>query len=186
LTEGLLMASRDGVKFKRWNEAFLRPGIERPGTWQYGQQYIAWNVVETASSLPGAPPELSLYATEDYWHSKGGTLRRYTLRIDGFVSINAPMKGGELLTKPLMFAGSKLSINFSTSAAGSLRVEIQDTSGKPIDGFALADSPDHFGDSLDRIVTWNSGPDVRSLAGKPVRLRLVLKDADLYSLQFRD
>ncbi|HRX79876.1 MAG TPA: hypothetical protein P5307_12485, partial [Pirellulaceae bacterium] len=27
LTEGLLMASRDGVQFKRWNEAFLRPGI---------------------------------------------------------------------------------------------------------------------------------------------------------------
>ncbi len=41
------MASRDGVKFKRWNEAFLTPGIERPGTWHYGQQYIAWHVVET-------------------------------------------------------------------------------------------------------------------------------------------
>jgi hypothetical protein len=30
ITEGLFMASRDGVKFKRWNEAFLPPGIERP------------------------------------------------------------------------------------------------------------------------------------------------------------
>ena len=51
LTEGLLMASRDGVHFKRWNEAFLRPGVERPGAWNYGQQYIAWHVVETKSAL---------------------------------------------------------------------------------------------------------------------------------------
>ena len=80
LTEGLLMASRDGVHFKRWNEAFLRPGVQRPGTWQYGQQYIACHVVQTAPSLPGTPDELSLYATEGYWHNKGGILRRFTLR----------------------------------------------------------------------------------------------------------
>ncbi len=49
LTEGLLMASRDGVTFKRWNETFLRPGIEREGTWHYGHQYIAWHVVQTKS-----------------------------------------------------------------------------------------------------------------------------------------
>jgi len=184
LTEGLLMASRDGVNFKRWNEAFLRPGIGRPGTWQYGHQYIAWNVVETASSLPGAPTELSLYATEDYWHGKGGSLRRYTLRMDGFVSITAPMKGGEFLSRELKFDGSKLTINFATSAAGSVRVEIQDADGKPFEGFTLADCPEHFGDSPNRAVSWNNNPDVTSLAGKPARLRFVLKDADLYALQF--
>ena len=45
ITEGPPMASRDGVRFKRWNEAFLRPGIERPDTWNYGHQYIAWHAV---------------------------------------------------------------------------------------------------------------------------------------------
>jgi hypothetical protein len=186
LTEGLLMASRDGIQFKRWNEAFLRPGIGRPGSWQYGHQYIAWNVVETASALPGAPSELSLYATEDYWHGKGGKLRRYTLRMDGFVSINAPMKGGELLSRPLKFTGSKLTVNFATSAAGSVRIEIQDTNGEPIEGFSLADCPEQFGDSLNHVVTWQNEPDLSSLSGKPVRLRFVLKDADLYSLQFAE
>ena len=186
LTEGLLMAGRDGVRFKRWNEAFLRPGIGRPGTWQYGQQYIAWHVVETKPSIPGAPEELSLYATEGYWHGKGGTLRRYTLRLDGFVSINASMKGGELLSWPLRFSGSKLALNFATSAAGSLRVEIQDTDGKPHPGFSLADCPDHFGDAVERIVTWKNGADVRSLAEKPLRLRFELKDADLYAFRFAE
>ena len=186
LTEGLLMASRDGVRFKRWNEAFLPPGIGRPGTWQYGQQYIAWHVVETRSSVLGAPNELSLYATEDYWHGKGGTLRRYTLRLDGFVSLHALMKGGELITKPLTFDGSKLSLNFATSAAGSVRVEIQEPGGQPIEGFALADCPDHFGDTLDRVVTWKNGADVSRLAGKPVRLRFYLKDADLFAFRFQN
>ena len=185
ITEGLLMASRDGVKFKRWNEAFLRPGIERPGTWHYGHQYIAWHAVETKSGFEGAPNELSLYAVESYWTGNSSELRRYTLRLDGFVSISAPMSGGELLTKPFTFTGKKLALNFATSAAGDLRVEIQDSSGKALPGFALEDCPPVFGDAIDRVVTWKGGADIGSLAGKPVRLRFVLKDADLYALQFQ-
>jgi hypothetical protein len=41
ITEGLLMASRDGVTFKRWNEAFLKPGIERKGTCSTGNNTSA-------------------------------------------------------------------------------------------------------------------------------------------------
>jgi len=185
VTEGLLMTSRDGVTFNRWNEAFLRPGIEREGTWNYGHQYIAWHLVETKSALEGAPNELSLYATESYWTGKSSVLRRYTLRLDGFVSVNAPVSGGELITKPMTFTGGKLSLNFASSAAGGLQVEIQDSAGQALPGFALEDCPPIFGDSLDRVVTWKSGGDVSKLAGKPVRLRFVLKDADLYSLQFQ-
>lgn len=184
LSEGLLMSSRDGVHFKRWNEAFLRPGIERPGSWQYGAQYIGWHVVETKSALPGAPNELSLYATESYWHGTGSALRRYTLRLDGFVSIHSPMKGGELVTQPIRFKGDRLELNFATSAAGSLRVEIQDAAGAPIPGYHLNDCPDQFGDNISRKMRWKNGLDVGPLAGKTIRLRFVLKDADLYSFQF--
>jgi hypothetical protein len=37
--------------------------------------------------------------------------------------------GGEFTTKPLRFEGSELELNFATSAAGSVRVEIQDEHG---------------------------------------------------------
>lgn len=185
VTEGLLMASRDGVKFKRWNEAFLRPGIQREGTWNYGHQYIAWHLVETKSPLDGAPNELSLYAGENYWTGNSSAVRRYVLRLDGFVSVNAPMKGGELVTKPLAFAGKSLSLNFATSAAGSVQVELQDPSGKPLPGFSLEDCPPVVGDEIERPVTWKGGSDVSALAGKPVRLRFVLKDADVYAFQFK-
>jgi hypothetical protein len=41
-----------------------------------------------------------------------------------------------------------------------------------------------FGDELDAVVKWKSGDDVSALASGPVRLRFVLKDADLFALRF--
>ena len=185
LSDSIFMASRDGVTFKRWNQAFLRPGIERDGTWSYGQQCIAWQVVETKSALEGAPNELSIYAVEQYWSGPAGsTVRRFTLRLDGFVSVEAPMAGGELLTKPVRFQGRQLALNFSTSAAGSVRVEIQDLDGRALPGFSLSECPPLFGDTVSRAVTWKQGKDVSALAGKAVRLRFVLQDADVYAYQF--
>ena len=140
--------------------------------------------METKSALEGAPDELSLYATESYWTGNSSALRRYTLRMDGFVSVNAPFKGGELVTKPVTFTGKSLSLNFSSSAAGGVQVELQDAEGKAIADHALADCPPIFGDSLDRKVTWSGGGDVSALAGKPVKLRFVLNDADLFSYKF--
>jgi hypothetical protein len=185
LTEGLFMAGRDGVTFKRWNEAFLRPGPEREGTWHYGHQYLAWSVVQTRGSLPGGPDELSLYATESYWTGKSSLLRRYSLRLDGFVSAKAPLSGGEVVTKPIVFSGKELVLNFASSAAGDVRVEIQDEAGKAMTGFALEDCPPVFGDSVERVVSWKGGGDVSALAGKTVKLRFVLRDAEVFSYQFR-
>jgi len=184
-TDGGFMVSRDAQTFTVWQEAFLRPGPEPMGRWVYGDNYQNWGVVETVSEIPGAPNELSVYSGEGYWRGNSTRLRRYTLRIDGFVSLNAPLSGGEITTKPLVFAGGELVINFETSAAGSVGVEIQDESGQPMPGFALSDCADIFGDSLERPVSWSGGGDVSALAGKPVRLRFVLKDADLYSFRFR-
>ena len=186
LTDTLLMASRDGVNFKRWNEAFLRPGVERTGTWHYGYQAMAWHMVETESVLPGAPRELSFYASESYWTKPGSVLRRYTLRLDGFVSVRAPMSGGELITKPLKFAGNHLMLNFGTSAAGQVRVEIQDLDGHPLPGFALDDCAPLYGNTIERAVTWISGREVGEFEGQAVRLRFEVKDADLYAYQFDD
>ena len=185
ITEGLFMASRDGVKFKRWNEAFLRPGIERPGTWNYGHQALSWPPVETKSALEGAPNDLSFYAPESYWTGNSSEVRRYTLRLDCFVSLQAPMKGGELITKPLRFTGRELSLNFSSSAAGEVRVEIQDMDGRPLPGYSLEDCPPIFGNTVARTVVWKAGSDVSPIAGKPIRLRILLKDANVFSLQLQ-
>ena len=75
-------------------------------------------------------------------------------------------------------------LNYATSGAGSVRCEIQDAAGKPLPGFALADCEEIYGDHLERAVSWKGDADLAALAGKPVRLRFVLKDADLCSLRF--
>ena len=140
--------------------------------------------METDSPEDDSPRELSLYATESYFTGATSRLRRYSIRIDGFASVFAPLGGGELITKPLLFNGDTLNINFSTSAAGSIRVEIQNLKGEPIKGHALADCAEIFGDAIDYPVRWQSGTDIRPLAEEPVRLRFVLRDADLYALRF--
>ena len=91
-----------------------------------------------------------------------------------------------MLTRTLAFSGKELEINYSTSAAGSVRVELQDASGKALPGFTLAESQEIIGDHIARVVTWKSGSSVAALAAKPVRLRFVMKDADLYSIRFRN
>ncbi len=186
VTDGVFMTSRDGETFKRWEEAYIRPGPGAVDSWVYGDNCIAWGLIETEGDAAGAPAELSLYVTEGYWSGRSMNVRRYSTRIDGFVSLQAPLAGGVCLTRPLVFCGRRLFLNYATSAAGSLRVEIQDHEGRPIPGFSLEESEQIFGDSLNQVAHWAGGSDLGSLSGRPIRIRFVLKDADLYSIQFRE
>jgi hypothetical protein len=65
-------------------------------------------------------------------------------------------------------------------------VELRDAAGKPLPGFALGDCDPIYGDEIARVVKWKSGSDVRALARRPIRLRFVMEDADLFSLRFRE
>jgi len=182
VSDGLFMSSRDGTRWKRWGEAFLRPGLQKE-RWVNRNNMIAWGILQTASSLPGAPDEISIYSSEGYY-VEDCRMRRHTLRLDGFVSVHAGGQSGEMLTKPLVFRGERLVLNVSTSAAGKVLVELQDEDGVPVRGFALADCQEIYGDEIERTVEWKGRQDLSGLAGKTVRLRFLLKDADLYSLRF--
>ena len=80
------------------------------------------------------------------------SFQRYSLRKDGFVSASAPMAVGWLVTKPIVFAGNVLKINFETSAAGSIRVETQTADGTPLAGLELEDCRVEFGNRLAHVV----------------------------------
>jgi hypothetical protein len=185
ITDAVFMTSRDGVTFRRWPEAFIRPGGRQRGTWVYGDNFTFWGLVDTAPPVEDALRELSLYATEGNWEGTQVSLRRYALRTDGFVSLSAPLAGGEAVTRPLLFDGGNLTLNAETSGAGGIQVEVQHVDGTPVPGFGLADCPEILCDSLCHTVRWrDNGGDLRSLARTPVRVRFVLRDADLYAFQF--
>jgi hypothetical protein len=71
-----------------------------------------------------------------------------------------------------------MDVNFATSVAGYLRIEILDEQGEAIDGY---DSGRLFGDSVDRPVDF--AKPLAELSGRTVRLRLRLCDCDLYSFR---
>jgi hypothetical protein len=176
--EAVFMTSRGGQHYtRRFMEGFIRPGLD-PGNWASRAGLTALGVV------PTGPAEMSLYKQAHYAQPTCHLLR-YTLRTDGFVSVNAPYRGGECVTKPFTFAGRTLVLNFATGAAGAVRVELQDAQGRPLPGRALADAMELVGDDIERVASWKTGSDLSPWAGQAVKLRFVMKDADVYSLRFQ-
>ena len=178
-SDAVFMTSRGGESYDRtFRQALIRPGIGLEN-WVSRSNYPALNIVETS------PTEMSLYVNQNYAQPTA-ELRRYSMRLDGLAAAQADHEGGTLLTKPLVFSGDQLSVNFATSAAGGIRVELQEPDGTPIPGYTLEDSIELIGNEIERDVAWKNGTDLSPLSGKPIRVRFVMRDADLYSYRFGD
>jgi hypothetical protein len=176
-SDAVLVSSRGGTRIDRtFLEAFLRPGHGWQN-WVSRSNYPALNIIPTGAA------EMSFYVNRNYGQPTAH-LRRYALRLDGLAALHAGYRGGEAVTRLLRFSGSRLELNYATSAAGAVRVELQDPSGRPLDGFRLEDAKPLIGDETARHFAWQAGPDVSARAGKDVRVRFVLSDADIYSFRF--
>ncbi len=178
VSDAVLIASRDGSNFHRWTEGFLRPGPE-PEVWTDRNNYPAYGMLQLS------PQEISIYWNEHNKHPRK-RLRRGTIRTDGFVSLHAGAEcPGEVLTRPLIVSGNQLEVNYATSAIGTLMFELCDENGMAIGGFSMADCEVLYGNEISHIVTWRGCvKDIGKLTAKPLRLRIRLHDADLYSLRF--
>ncbi|MEX2356719.1 MAG: hypothetical protein WEE51_00225, partial [Pirellulaceae bacterium] len=176
--DAVLMTSRGGTNYDcTFDQGWVRPGVGL-GNWVSRTNYPVLNVVQTG------PEEMSLYVNQDYGQPSSN-IHRYSLRLDGFASLRARDEVGTAVSKPITFTGEQLTINFATSAAGSVRVEIQDETGSPIPGYEMKNSEEIIGNSVDRVVTWkDQGSNLSQIAGKPVRLKWMVDDADLFSFQF--
>lgn len=176
VSDAVFLSSRDGTNWDRtFLEAWVRPGLDQRN-WTHRNNMPACGIVQAS------PGEFSMYISEHYaWPDN--RIRRLSLRRHGFGAMHADAAGGEFTMRPFTFTGKELRLNYSTSAAGSVQVEVLDEQGKSLAGFLLADMELLFGDELDAVVKWKS-QSVSALEGKPIRLRFVLKDADVYSLRF--
>lgn len=178
VSDTVLLTSRGGGRYDRtFMEAFVRPGPSK-GNWVSRNGIPATGIVQTG------PAEMSVYVAQHYAQPTA-YMARFVLRLDGFASVNAPYTGGEMVTKPLVVTGRELVLNCATSAPGGIRVEVQTPEGDPLPGYTLLESEEFTGDSIEATMKWKLGASLGALAGQPVRLRFVMKDADLYSLRFR-
>ncbi|MDA0833228.1 MAG: hypothetical protein O2955_06755 [Planctomycetota bacterium] len=177
VSDGVLITSRDGVHFNRtFLDAFIRPGTDQED-WTDRTNLPTWGIV------PTGPTEMSVYWVENFRHPNV-RLRRGSLRLDGFASVHASPAGGEFVTKPLTFTGSELHLNFQTSAPGSIHIALLDENGNELPEYSREEAAEIYGNDVDRVVTWQSGSDLSALAGTTIRLKFVMRDAHVYSIQF--
>ena len=106
------------------------------------------------------------------------------VRRDGFISRDAGPAGGSITTRTLRPGGSRLELNATIAAGGSLTVEVQDEQGRALPGFAAADCTPVIGDSLRLPVRWGDRHGDDRWPERPLRLRFDLRDASLYGFRF--
>ena len=122
-------------------------------------------------------------------HAKGqlkSGIGRAVLRRDGWVSADADLTGGQLITPPVTFSGHRLELNATTGGGGSIQVELLTENNHPIPGFTKQQCHLVTGNSVSLPVSWNSNSKLANMAGKTIRLRFYLKDCQLYAFRFSD
>ena len=179
LTDTLFMTSRDGVDWFRYPNAYITPGPEYESNWEYGSCYVCDGIAETPSHHPGCDNEISLYIPENRWCEDPVKIYRHTVRLDGFVSLYGPWYGTVIYTKPFIYDGDELYINFATSAYGYVNVQI-----KALDTGESISTDEIFGDSTGRHVRFKGGKTPALLKGRPVIMKMDVKDAHIYSFKF--
>ncbi|WP_236973686.1 hypothetical protein [Membranihabitans maritimus] len=178
-SDAIIMTSRGGNQYDRtFMESYIKPGIGLQN-WVSRSNYPALNVVRTGET------EMSVYVNENYAQPTAH-LKRYSMRLDGFASLEADYNGGMVLTKPFTFEGKELEINYSTSAAGSIKIALLDEDGNEIPGFGMEDCQEIIGNEVKRVLSWGGNRDLSRLEGKTIQLKINMKDANLYSFKFNE
>ena len=179
ISDGLFMSSRDGYSFVKYDEAFLPPPPENPEAFVYGDGTMAPALIERASEIRGADNEYMIIARENFRTSHGySTLVKYSIRLDGFVSLHAGGEKKQIVTKEFIYSGSELFANISTSARGSLYFTI-------ISGGEEYTSVEVFGNSTCKRIRFEDDGAVSKLSGRPVTLKIDVFDADIFSIRFK-
>lgn len=178
VTDGIFMASRDGYNFTKYDEAILPPPPENPEAFVYGDGTMTPALIEVPSEIPGADNEYMILVRESFRtvqsHCK---LVKYTIRLDGFVSMHAGGDECELVTKEFAYDGENLYANIATSARGYAYFTLKS-------GDEEYTSCEMFGNSTDKRIRFEDDEAVKKLSGKPVTLTVKMFDADLYSIRF--
>ena len=109
---------------------------------------------------------------------------RVEFRTNGFASRRAGEMEGVLTTHPLIFQGSRLTVN-AAAAEGRVAVEVLDEGGRLLPSYSREECLLGIFDSTEQEVTWSGKSDLAALRGQPVRLRFYVTKADLYGFQIR-
>ncbi len=182
-----LATSRDG---DHWNLNWVDTGaplVERGGEGAWDKDLIV-------------PSNWIITHADKHWLYYGGANERHgtegifapqreaaiglaSLRLDGFVALEASGEPGTVLTKPFQLVGDSLEVNVDAKL-GEVALEILGPSGEPIPGFSGKDTA--LGRGIDELrwrPTWGKADRLGEMAGKSIRLKFRLHDARLYAFR---
>lgn len=179
VTDGLFMCSRDGYNFTKYDEAILPPPAENPEAFVYGDGTASPALIEVPSQIPGADNEYMIILRESFRAVEGyNKLVKYTVRLDGFVSMHSGGEEKTVVTKPFVYEGKDLFVNLATSARGYAYFTLK-CNGEEITSLEI------FGNSTDKRIRFEDDGAIERFSGKEVTLEVKLYDADLYSIRFK-
>lgn len=177
-----LATSRDGVHFTRWREPFVRLGPA--GAFDSMMIYMGIGMLPVGDEIwlyYGGFDRPHDQVTEQEYAPAIGYAR---IRLDGFVSQDAPGQGGVLTTRPFVPEGDHLEMNLDGSSRGWLKVEILDETMQPLEGFTEKEADRLSGNDVRHVATWGGKRDLSAVRGKTVRLRFTGQSVKLYAFQF--
>ena len=168
LTDCLFMVSENGKDWCRFDKALITPGIECEKNWVYGDCYPAYGLSEDENHY-------KILLRKNQWSDACAEINEFNIRKDGFAYYNADY--GEYVVElvPMILSGSNLYLNFSTSAAGSVYMQIESEDGEKITSCEM------FGDSVKREVSIDK-KELEKFVGKKVIIKFKMTDAKIYSL----
>ena len=184
--------SRDGIRYQRpYRQALVSLGDF--GDFDESTIYVSQPFVHDG--------EIRIYYYGGNWrgsealYEKGDKARfaigLATVREDGFVSVDAgKIHPGELVTRLFSFEGDTLFVNMGAAkynhGAGQpeIRVEILGADTDAAGGFSM-EAADPIRTTGKHRISWRGRSNVGALAGKAIQLRFQIRNAKLFSFQFR-
>ena len=172
-----LVTSHDGIHWERQEKP--RPPIlplGPEGSWDDGMLFTSNHPLVEQGLIK------LYYGGFDVTHSEDGgkaAVGLATLRKDGFASLNAGDEEGIITTKPLTGSTGPLAVNYCTEN-GWVKVELLNKQGNVLPGYSREDCTILTGDNINATVSWNGTQDLPE-TGKPLRIRFILNNAELYS-----
>ena len=108
----------------------------------------------------------------------------YEMRLDGFCSLKTRGRDGVLRSKVVIPKAGEMSLNVCTTAHSAVLVQILDgDTAQPIPGYTWEEAVPISGDHLYAGVHWQERPDFSELIGRPVRIEIAMREAELFAIR---
>ena len=182
-----LAVSRDG---RRWTRPSPSPflALGPKDAFDSGSLYMGQGLIRNRDEIwmyySGSPLRHGITLQDLIKPENARIYSRVVSRLDGFVSADAGSEAGWFATPLLTFRGHHLFLNTRVRKGGEIRIGLLDKHGTAIPDFSTAQCRPISGNGTHVAVQWQGGGNLATLAGKPLRMRVQMKDASLYAFRF--